>query len=146
MQVYKINRTRKDYDVFPGQATIGSAGYDLVADIESPMMLEPGQRKIVPTGIAIALTPGCVGLVFSRSGLASSSGLMLTNGVGVIDADYRGEVGCAVINMGDARVEIIPGMRIAQLVIMKHSEEMPVFVTELPASDRGINGFGSTGK
>jgi dUTP pyrophosphatase len=141
-----MKRHREGYDVFPGQATIGSAGFDLVADIEAPLLLEPGQRIIVPTGIAIALPPSCVGLIFSRSGLASSSGLMLSNGVGVVDTDYRGEIGCALINLGDACVNITPGMRIAQLVVMNYSDELPVFVTELPESDRGEKGFGSTGK
>jgi dUTP diphosphatase len=122
----------------------GDAGLDLVA-VEG-VTVKPGERAMVPTGVAVAIPDGHAGLVLPRSGLASKRGLTLANAPGLIDAGYRGELICAVVNLDrhDA-VEISAGDRIAQLVVVPVAAVTPVFVEELPASTRGAGGFGSTG-
>jgi dUTP diphosphatase len=128
----------------PSRAHPGDAGYDLrsVIDVE----VEPGARALVPTGIAMALPDGYAGLVLPRSGLASRQGLTLANAPGLIDAGYRGEIVCAVVNLDrDSGVAISKGDRIAQLVIVAIPDLEPGWADELPASSRGEGGFGSTG-
>jgi len=130
--------------VLPERAHAGDAGLDLrsVVDLE----VAPGERALVPTGLAVAIPDGHAGLVLPRSGLASKHGLTLANAPGLIDAGYRGEVTCAVVNLDrEASVRIARGDRIAQLVIVAVSELEPAWVDELPASTRGDGGFGSTG-
>lgn len=130
----------------PEYQTGGAAGMDLVACIEQPVPLQPGERALIPTGIAIALpTPHLVALVFARSGLAGKQGVHLANGVGVIDSDYRGEIKCALHNSGGEPFVVQPGTRIAQLVVTPVVAVRWREVNELPESGRGTGGFGSTG-
>jgi dUTP pyrophosphatase len=130
--------------VLPGFARVGDAGLDLssAADVE----VGPGERALVPTGVSVAIPEGHAGLVLPRSGLASRLGLTLANSPGLIDAGYRGELTCAVVNL-DRRetVRIARGDRIAQLVVVALAEVEPRWADELPESDRGERGFGSTG-
>ena len=136
---------RLDPDVMLPQATHpGDAGLDLRANADVEVMA--GERAMIPTGIAVAIPGGFAGLVLPRSGLASKHGLTLANAPGLIDAGYRGEVVCAVVNLDlHEAVEISAGDRIAQLVIVALPEVSPAFVEELPQSGRGAGGFGSTG-
>ncbi len=122
----------------------GDAGLDLRA--AEGFTVKPGERAMVPTGVAVAIPGGHAGLVLPRSGLASKKGLTLANAPGLIDAGYRGEVVCAVVNLDPHEaVEIVPGDRIAQLVIVAVPDVSPAFVEELPESPRGAGAFGSTG-
>ena len=128
----------------PGRARDGDAGLDLRAN--ASLKVGPGERAMVPTGLAVALPPGHAGLVLPRSGLASRRGLTLANSPGLIDPGYRGEITCAVVNLDPVEaVEINTGDRIAQLLVVPFSEVEPVEVAELPPSPRGAEGFGSTG-
>jgi dUTP pyrophosphatase len=122
----------------------GDAGLDLRA--AEGVTVEPGERAMVPTGVAVAIPDGHAGPVLPRSGLASKKGLTLANAPGLIDPGYRGEVFCAVVNLDRHEpVEISAGDRIAQLVIVALPDLSPAFVDELPESSRGAGGFGSTG-
>ena len=142
----KVKRTDPRVQL-PGRATAGSAGMDLRALLEEPLTLEPGGRASVPTGIAIGLpSPETVGLVFARSGLAIKHGLALSNGVGVIDSDYTGEIRVGLVNLSDTAYTIQPDERIAQLVVMPVCLPDILEVEELDQTDRGAGGFGSTGK
>jgi dUTP diphosphatase len=128
----------------PRRARDGDAGLDLRANAR--LKVGPGERAMVPTGLAVALPPGHAGLVLPRSGLASRRGLTLANSPGLIDPGYRGEITCAVVNLDPVEaVEIRTGDRIAQLVVVPFIEMEPVEVAELPPSTRGAEGFGSTG-
>ena len=141
----QVKRTNP-YSILPRYATAGAAGMDLSACLpEEPVTLEPGQRSLIPTGIAVALPALHVGLVFARSGLAVKQGIALSNGVGVIDSDYRGEVLVGLINLGNESVTIHHGERIAQLAVMPVAQVTPVEVDDLDETDRGAGGFGSTG-
>jgi dUTP pyrophosphatase len=123
----------------------GDAGLDLRANAD--LEVAPGVRAMVPTGIAVAIPDGHAGLVLPRSGLASKRGLTLANAPGLIDAGYRGEVIVAVVNLDrEEPVVIEAGDRIAQLVVIEVPSVEPAWVDELPASDRGQGGFGSTGR
>lgn len=131
----------------PVYATPGSAGLDLCAALDGPVVLAPGQRAAIPTGIAVQLPArDLVGLVFVRSGLAARYGLTLANAVGVIDADYTGEIICPVINHGPEPLRIHPGDRIAQLICLPIAVAAVEFVNELAETERGTGGFGSTGR
>ena len=142
----KVKRTDPRVQL-PGRATAGSAGMDLRALLEDPLTLEPGGRASVPTGIAIGLpSPETVGLVFARSGLAIKHGLALSNGVGVIDSDYTGEIRVGLVNLSDTAYTIQPDERIAQLVVMPVCLPDILEVEELDQTERGAGGFGSTGK
>jgi dUTP pyrophosphatase len=128
----------------PERAHPGDAGFDLrsVVDVE----VGPGERAMVPTGVAVAIPEGHTGLVLPRSGLASRYGLTMANAPGLIDAGYRGEVICAVVNLDrETPVKLSRGERIAQLVIVPIPDLEPVWVEDLPPSTRGPGGFGSTG-
>ena len=128
----------------PVAAHPGDAGLDLSStiDVEVPA----GERAMVPTGVAVAIPEGHAGLVLPRSGLASRHGLTLANAPGLIDAGYRGEVTCAMVNLNQSvPVRIKKGDRIAQLVIVAVPEVQPEWAEELPGSERGTGGFGSTG-
>jgi dUTP diphosphatase len=123
----------------------GDAGLDLRAAVDATV--KPGERAMVPTGVAVVIPEGHAGLVLPRSGLASTQGLTLANAPGLIDAGYRGEVICSVVNLDRAEaVEIRRGDRIAQLVIVAVPAVAPVWADELPKSARGEGGFGSTGR
>jgi dUTP pyrophosphatase len=129
----------------PSAAHPGDAGLDLRAGVD--VIVDPGERTMVPTGIAVAIPEGYAGLVLPRSGLASREGLTLANAPGLIDAGYRGEIICSVVNLDRTEpVKIARGDRIAQLVIVPISVVEPEWVDELPASERGEGGFGSTGR
>lgn len=129
----------------PERATEGSAGYDLCACIENDIILKPREIKIIPTGISVMAEKNTAVMIYARSGLSTKHGISLANGVGVVDSDYRGEVGVALINNGTENFTIENGMRIAQMVIT------PVLTPDLIVSDilseteRGEGGFGSTG-
>ena len=128
----------------PSVQHAGDAGLDLRAAIDATV--KPGERVMVPTGVAIAIPDGHAGLVLPRSGLASARGLTLSNSPGLIDAGYRGEVICSVVNLDrDEAVEIRAGDRIAQLVIVAIPTVSPVWADDLPRTGRGEGGFGSTG-
>jgi dUTP pyrophosphatase len=120
------------------------AGLDLRAAIDATV--KPGERVMVPTGVAVAIPDGHAGLVLPRSGLATSRGLTLSNSPGLIDAGYRGEVICSVVNLDrDQAVEIRAGDRIAQLIVIAIPSVAAVWAEDLPESGRGEGGFGSTG-
>ena len=122
----------------------GDAGLDLCSAVD--VVVEPGERVMIPTGVAVAIPDGHAGLVLPRSGLASKHGLTMANSPGLIDAGYRGEVICAAVNLDrEEAVKILVGDRIAQLVIIEIPNVAPIWVEELPASTRGERGFGSTG-
>lgn len=129
----------------PAYATELSAGVDLMAAIDSPMLVGPGARTLVPTGIAIALPAGFEAQVRPRSGLAIKHGITIVNAPGTIDADYRGEIGVVLANLGEAPFTVEPGMRIAQMVVAPVSRVAWSECTDLPESGRGAGGFGSTG-
>jgi dUTP pyrophosphatase len=128
----------------PSYATSGAAGLDLRADVA--VALEPGERKLVPTGLVLAIPSGYEGQVRPRSGLALKLGLTCLNSPGTIDSDYRGEVGVILINLGQARVELARGERIAQLVLAPVVQAELAEVQELSATTRGAGGFGHTGR
>jgi dUTP pyrophosphatase len=129
----------------PAYATEHSAGMDLVAAISEPLTIETGERVLIPTGLAIALPDGYEAQIRPRSGLALKNGVSLVNTPGTIDADYRGEIGIILINFGWEPFTIERGMRIAQMVIAPYTRAQFAEVAELPSSDRGAGGFGSTG-
>jgi dUTP pyrophosphatase len=130
----------------PQPATPQAAGMDLRACVEETVVLEPGGRAVVPTGIAIALPEGYEAQVRPRSGLASRVGLTLLNTPGTIDADYRGEIRVILVNHGDAPVIVKRGERVAQMVFHKLPRMILEEVETLPESDRGEGGFGHTGE
>jgi dUTP pyrophosphatase len=129
----------------PLYATADAAGADLVAALDAPLILAPGERKDIPTGIAMALPPGWEAQVRPRSGLALRHGLTVLNSPGTIDADYRGEVRVILANLGSAPVTISRGERIAQIVVAPVSRADWQVVDDLSATERGSGGFGSTG-
>jgi len=129
----------------PAYATGGAAGMDLLAAVEAPVTLAPGARMVVPTGLKIAVPEGYEAQVRARSGLALKSGIIVPNGPGTIDSDYRGEVGVIVANISDAPFTVERGMRIAQLVVVPVSRAEWREVAALPDTARGAGGFGSTG-
>lgn len=141
IDVKKLNDKAK----LPCRATALSAGADLCACIDADTVLMPGERKLIPTGIAIAVPTGYGGFVFPRSGLSSKFGVSLANCVGVIDSDYRGEVKVPVINHSSEPYTIKDGERIAQLVVMPVDLCEYGFCDELDETVRGEGGFGSTG-
>jgi dUTP pyrophosphatase len=130
----------------PAYATPGSAGCDLRAAIEAPLLILPGGRARVPTGLAVAIPDGYEGQVRIRSGLAHDKGLAVVNAPGTIDSDYRGEIRVIVANLGSEPVTLGRGERIAQLVFAPVSRARFEKVAELPSSQRGEGGFGSTGR
>jgi dUTP pyrophosphatase len=129
----------------PTYATKASAGVDLKAAIEAPHTLKPLERKILPTGLKIALPEGYEAQIRPRSGLAAKYGITVLNSPGTIDADYRGEIGVILVNLSNADFTIEPGERIAQMVIAKFEQIKWSLTTELSHTDRGEGGFGSTG-
>jgi dUTP pyrophosphatase len=129
----------------PQVKTALSAGMDLAAAVDAPVVLAPGGRALIPTGFAIALPEGYEGQVRPRSGLAVNHGVTVLNAPGTIDADYRGEVQVPLINHGDADFVVTRGMRIAQLVVAPVSAVELSETDALPESPRGAGGFGSTG-
>jgi dUTP pyrophosphatase len=129
----------------PDYATAAAAGADLLAAIDQDIELAPLERKIVPTGISIALPVGFEAQVRPRSGLAAKNGVTVVNAPGTVDADYRGEIGVILINLSKEPFRISRGMRIAQLVVARHARAVWREVSELDRTVRGAGGFGSTG-
>ena len=129
----------------PAYQTAHAAAMDLHAAVSAPVVIEPGAIALVGCGFAMALPLGYEAQVRPRSGLATKQGLTIVNTPGTIDADYRGEVKVALINLGQAPVTVDRGMRIAQMVVAPVSRVVWETVTDLPSSDRGSGGFGSTG-
>jgi dUTP pyrophosphatase len=129
----------------PSYETEDSAGADLRAAVDEPLTLRPGEKALVPTGLAIALSQGTEGQVRPRSGLAAKHAVTVANAPGTIDADYRGEVKVILINLGQEDFRIERGMRIAQLVVAPYLRAEFGEAEELPATLRGEGGFGSTG-
>jgi len=129
----------------PGYMSPDAAGLDLLADVEHDLPLAPGERALVPTGIAIALPPGYEGQVRPRSGLALRAGVTVLNAPGTIDADYRGEIQVVLVNLGREALTVRRGDRIAQLVVAPVTRIAWREVPALPSSGRGDGGFGSTG-
>ena len=131
----------------PAYATPGAAAADLCAVLDEPLTLAPGQRAMIPTGLAIELPDAsCVALVYARSGLAIKHGMTLSNSVGVIDSDYRGEIRVGLVNLGSEAYTIAPGERVAQLCIAPVWQAAFVQADALNDTARGAGGFGSTGK
>lgn len=131
----------------PYYASKGSAGMDLAACVDEPVVIPAGKHMVIPTGIAIAL-PSCeyVALVYVRSSLGFKKGVTLSNSVGVIDSDYRGEIKVSLVNLSSEDFTVNPGDRIAQLVITPVCIPQITVANELSETDRGEGGFGSTGK
>ncbi len=131
----------------PKRATTGSAGLDLRACLDAPLVLEPGQTHLVPTGIAIHLDdPGLAAVLLPRSGLGHQHGIVLGNLVGLIDSDYQGQVMVSVWNRGDHPFTIAPGDRIAQMIVVPVVQVELEIVPEFEDSARGAGGFGSSGR
>ncbi|WHH61060.1 dUTP diphosphatase [Petroclostridium sp. X23] len=131
----------------PFYATTGSAGMDLAACINEPITIKPGEKTVIPTGIAIQLPSNeYVALIFSRSGLGIKHGITMSNGVGVIDSDYTGEIKCGLVNLGTETYTIQPNDRIAQMVFMPVAIAALTVVNQLDSTERGAGGLGSTGQ
>lgn len=143
IEVQRVGQ-RGDPLPLPAYATSAAAGLDLRAD--QTTALRPGERALVPTGLAIAIPPGYEGQVRPRSGLALRNGITCLNSPGTIDADYRGEVCVILVNLGQESVELARGERIAQLVVAPVSRAELVQVNELQGTTRGAGGFGHTGR
>lgn len=142
----KIKALREGVQL-PAYATEGSAAVDLRYSGDKPLEIAPGERTLVPTGIAIAPeTKDVAAILCARSGLASKRGLTLSNGIGVIDSDYRGEIHVGLHNCSAEPYTVQPGERIAQMIIMPYFAPQILEVTSLSDTERGAGGFGSTGK
>ena len=139
-----VQRLRPDAQL-PRYGSAQAAGADLYAALDAPLTLTPGQTALVPTGVAMAIPAGYVGLVFARSGLACKRDLAPANKVGVIDSDYRGEIMVALHNHGALPQTVEPGERIAQIALVPFLHAEFDAVAELDATERGTGGFGSTG-
>lgn len=141
----KINIINKSKNKLPEYATKGSAGCDLRANLDGAIVLNPGERKLVGTGLYIELPEGYEAQVRPRSGLAMKFGITCVNSPGTIDSDYRGEVGVELINLGNMPVTIKNGDRIAQMVISRYSQAEFNIVSKLSETERGEGGYGHTG-
>lgn len=131
----------------PQFATPGSAAMDLRACLDNPVTLQAGARAVIPTGLAMALpSADYVALVFARSGLGIKKGVCLSNGVGVIDSDYRGEIAVGLVNLSGEDYTVQPGDRIAQLMVVPVVQPTVTLADELDETDRGSGGLGSTGR
>lgn len=141
----KIKIVNKSHHPLPAYATELSAGMDLRANIDEPIVLKPMERRLVPTGLHIALPVGYEAQVRPRSGLALKKGITVLNAPGTVDADYRGEVGVILINLSDEPFTIEDGERIAQMVIARHEHAEFIPVDVLDETERGEGGYGHTG-
>jgi dUTP pyrophosphatase len=142
MQVKIVNRSMFP---LPEYETIHSAGMDLKANLNETIVLHPLERKLIPTGLFIALPEGYEAQIRPRSGLALNKGITVLNSPGTIDADYRGEIKVILVNLSDKDISIEAGERVAQMVIAKYEKAQWNEVDELPLSARGEGGFGHTG-
>lgn len=143
MEIIQI--INKSHHPLPSYETLGSAGMDLRAYISEPITLKPMERKLVPTGLFVAIPLGYEGQIRPRSGLSIKHGISLINCVGTIDSDYRGEIKIPLINLGQEDFVIEDGMRIAQFVLAAHGRVKWSVAEDLEESSRGNGGFGSTG-
>lgn len=141
----KIQVVNKGHQPLPAYATVQSAGMDLRANIDEPIVLKPLERRLIPTGLHIALPAGYEAQVRPRSGLALKKGITVLNSPGTVDADYRGEVGVLLINLSQEDFVINDGERIAQMVIARHEQAEFVEVEVLDETERGEGGYGHTG-
>ena len=141
----KIQVVNKGHQPLPAYATVQSAGMDLRANIDEPIVLKPLERRLIPTGLHIALPAGYEAQVRPRSGLALKKGITILNSPGTVDADYRGEVGVLLINLSQEDFVINDGERIAQMVIARHEQAEFVEVEVLDETERGEGGYGHTG-
>ena len=142
----KIKIVNRSHHALPQYATALSAGLDLRANLEEGITLQPMERRLVPTGLSIALPEGYEAQVRPRSGLALKHGITLLNTPGTIDADYRGEIGVIMVNLSDTPFNLADGDRIAQLVIARYEQAEWEAVEALDSTERGDGGFGHTGK
>ncbi len=142
----EVRILRRTTNPLPAYETVDSAGMDLRAHLDQAIVLEPGERTLIPTGLHLEIPPGYEGQVRPRSGLALKQGLTLVNAPGTIDADYRGDVGVILINLSKEDQRVEPGDRIAQLVFAPLTRAVLVEADELGTSARGTGGFGSTGR
>lgn len=140
-----IKRLRPEA-VYPSYQTSQAAGMDIVACIDEPVIIEPHERVILPTGFAMALPPGYEAQIRARSGLGAKFGIMPANAVGTVDADYRGEISVALLNTSNEPFTVTKGMRIAQMVVTQYDTVIWDEVEELDDTKRGVGGFGSTGR
>jgi len=129
----------------PEYETAGSAGMDIRAYIDVPVIIEPGKRALIPTGLFMEIPEGYEVQIRARSGLAVKYGIGLTNGIGTIDSDYRGEIKVSLINWGDEAFTVNNGDRIAQIVVAKYERAQLCQADELSETERGAGGFGHTG-
>jgi dUTP pyrophosphatase len=141
----KIPVVNRGHQPLPAYATSQSAGMDLRANLDTPVTLHPMERRLIPTGLHIALPEGYEAQVRPRSGLALKHGLTVLNAPGTIDADYRGEIGVVLINLSDEDFVINDGERIAQLVIARYEQGSFEAVAQLDETERGEGGYGHTG-
>ena len=142
----KIEVINKGHQPLPAYATPQSAGMDLRANIDGPIVLKPMERRLIPTGLYIALPQGYEAQVRPRSGLALKKGITVLNAPGTIDADYRGEIGVVLINLSTEDFTVNDGERIAQMVIARHETADFIEVETLDETERGAGGYGHTGK
>ena len=140
-----VKVVNRGHHQLPAYATPQSAGMDLRANLEEPVVLRPLERKLIPTGLHIALPEGYEAQVRPRSGLALKHGITVLNTPGTIDADYRGEVGVVLVNLSQEDFVVNDGERIAQMVIARHEQADLVVVSELDTTERGEGGYGHTG-
>jgi len=131
--------------VLPEYQTAGAAGADIHACIDEPITLQPLERRMIPTGLSMAIPIGYEVQIRARSGMSIKHGITMVNGIGTIDADYRGEVGVLAINLSQDAFTIEPGMRIAQMVVAKYETIGWNEVEALDETDRGVGGYGSSG-
>lgn len=141
----KVNIINKGHQPLPQYATEQSAGMDLRANLEEPITLKPMERRLIPTGLHIALPVGYEAQVRPRSGLALKKGITVLNTPGTIDADYRGEIGVVLINLSQEEFIVNDGERIAQIVIARHEKADFIEVEVLDETERGEGGYGHTG-
>lgn len=141
VEVKKVN----DQAILPRYQSVGAAGMDLHACIPDSIMLQPMERRMIPTGLSVALPIGFEAQVRARSGLSIKNGITMVNGIGTVDTDYRGEVGVLIINLGQEAFEITPNMRIAQMVIARYEQVEWSEVDQLDDTVRESGGYGSTG-
>ena len=142
--IIKIKQLRKDLNL-PKYETQHAAGMDLAASIDEPVKLAPLQRKRIPCGFSISLPNGYEAQIRARSGMSLKHGITMVNGVGTVDADFRGEVAVLLINLSNEEFILEPGMRIAQMIVAKYERVDWQEVSELDKTERGKGGYGSTG-
>lgn len=140
-----IIKVKNDAGKIPEYETAGSAGMDIRAFLKEEIVIRPGERKLIPTGLYLEIEKGYEAQIRARSGLALKRGICLANGIGTIDSDYRGEVGVILLNAGSEEFTVRDGDRIAQMVVLKYEKAELIPADDLSETDRGGGGFGHTG-